>query len=58
MEYFDTEYNVVTGETKITPWTQERIDAVLNSIVEEQPQPTFEELKEQLKALQDKINLL
>ena len=58
MEYFDTEYNVVTGETKITPWTQERIDAVLNSIVEEQPQPTIEELKEQLKTLQDKINLL
>jgi hypothetical protein len=58
MEYFDTEYNVVTGETKITPWTQERIDAVLNSIVEEQSQPTIEELKAQLADLQAKINSL
>jgi len=58
MEYFDTEYNVETNETKIIPWTQERIDAHLKTIIEETPQLTIEELKAQLADLQAKLNSL
>lgn len=58
MDYFDTEYNVETGETKITPWTQERIDAHLASIIPEKSEPTLEELQAQLIDLQNKINSL
>lgn len=46
----------ITGEVTIIPYTDEEIANIIpSSVIVE---PTIEELKEQLKALQDKINLL
>jgi hypothetical protein len=59
MEYFDTEYNVQTGEIKVTPWTQEKIDFQKKIWTEiEAAKPTVEELQAKIADLQSKLNSL
>ena len=58
-KYFDTEYNVETGEYKQTPWTQEKIDAYEKAIANDlAAQPTISDLQKQLADISAKLQSL
>jgi hypothetical protein len=58
-KYFDTEYNVETGEYKQTPWTQEMIDAHEAALVADQSaKPTVEQLQAQLADIASQLQAL
>jgi hypothetical protein len=57
--YFDTEYNVETGEYKQTPWTQEQITAFEIAIAAQQEiQPTIADLQAQLTDIASQLQAL
>ena len=58
-KYFDTEYNVQTGEYTVTPWTQEKIDAHEAALAADQSvKPTIEQLQAQLASISAQLQSL
>jgi hypothetical protein len=58
-KYFDTEYNVQTGEYTVTAWSQEKIDEHEAAIAADQvAKPTVEQLQAQLADIASQLQAL